>query len=70
MEAYRARKGVFITTAAFTKNAVDYVKKIERKIVLIDGEQLAKLMIDHAIGVKTVQTYSLKAVDLDYFIEE
>ncbi|NLF10133.1 MAG: restriction endonuclease [Pirellulaceae bacterium] len=70
MEAYRARKGVFITTAAFTKNAVDYVKQIERKIVLIDGEQLAELMIDHAIGVKTVQTYSLKAVDLDYFIEE
>ncbi len=70
MEGYRARKGVFITTATFTKGAIEYVKQIERRIVLIDGEQLAELMIDHGIGAKTVQTYSLKAVDIDYFVDE
>lgn len=70
MEGFRTKKGVFITTATFTKGALEYVKKIERRIVLIDGERLAELMIDHGIGVKTIQTYSLKAMDVDYFIEE
>jgi restriction system protein len=69
MEGYRARKGVFITTASFSKGALDYVGHIERRIVLIDGEQLAELMIDHGIGVTTVQTYPLKSVDGDFFVE-
>jgi restriction system protein len=70
MEAFRARKGVMIATAPFSKDAHDYVSRIDRKIVLIDGQQLAHLMIDHDIGVATSRTYALKRIDLDYFDDE
>jgi restriction system protein len=64
-----ARKGVFITTSNFSREAVDYVSNIDRKIVLIDGEALAGLMIDHHVGVSLVASYEIKKVDLDYFTE-
>ena len=64
-----ARKGVFITTSNFTKEAGEYVSNIDRKIILIDGETLAKLMIDYNVGVTTFATYEIKKVDLDYFSE-
>jgi restriction system protein len=64
-----ARKGVFITTSSFSKDAADYVLNIDRKIVLIDGEMLATLMMDHNVGVSTVVSYEIKKVDLDYFTE-
>ncbi len=67
LEGHRARKGVFITTSQFTKDAAEYVTRIEKRIVLIDGKQLAELMIDHGIGVAEVATYHVKRVDLDYF---
>jgi restriction system protein len=70
MEGVRARKGVFITTSSFSKDAYDYVERIERKIVLIDGEQLAELMIDHDVGVTTARTYTVKKADLDFFAED
>jgi restriction system protein len=70
MEGFRARKGVLITTGAFSKDALDYVNKIERKIVLIDGKALAEFMIDHGIGVTTARTYTLNKVDSDYFVED
>jgi restriction system protein len=70
MEGVRARKGVFITTSFFSKDAYEYVGRIERKIVLIDGEQLAELMIDHDVGVTTARTYTVKKVDLDFFAED
>jgi len=70
MEGMRARKGVLITTSTFSKDAEEYVGKIERKIVLIDGERLAELMIDHNIGVATARTYTVKRIDLDYFMDE
>lgn len=66
----RARKGLFITTADFTADAKDYVSRIEAKVVLIDGETLAQLMIDHGVGVSTVGTYEIKKIDSDYFSEE
>lgn len=65
-----AKKGIFITTSNFTKEAIDYSPKNETKIVLINGEQLAQLMIDYGIGVSTVNTYELKRIDGDYFGEE
>lgn len=69
--ARSARKGVFITTSQFSKEARDYVSTIQQpKIVLVDGELLAKLMIDHGIGVANVATYTVKKVDLDYFEDE
>jgi restriction system protein len=70
MEGFRARKGVMLTTSAFSKEAQEYVTRIERKIVLIDGRQLAQLMIDHDIGVATARSFVVKKVDLDYFDEE
>ncbi len=65
-----AKKGVFITTSTFSKNAVEYVDKIDSKIILVSGERLAELMIDFDVGVSTVATYEVKKVDMDYFEEE
>lgn len=70
LEGFRARKGVLITTASFSKEAKEYVERIEKKIVLIDGQQLAQFMIDFGIGVNEVVTYTVKRMDLDYFGEE
>ena len=66
----KARKGVFITTAGFSKPARDYVRDIQDKVILIDGHQLADLMIDHGVGVSTVTLYEVKKIDSDYFVEE
>ena len=69
LQGHRARKGILITASSFTKDAHDYVSKIDSKIVLVDGETLAQLMIDHDIGVNRVSAYELKKVDSDYFVE-
>jgi len=65
-----AKKGIFITTSSFTKDALEYAPKNETKIVLIDGEQLARLMIDYSIGCSTHQIYEIKKIDGDYFEEK
>ena len=70
LQGQRAKKGIFITTSNFSKEAYDYTSRIETKIVLIDGEQLARLMIDHNIGVTSVSKYEIKKIDSDYFSEE
>ncbi len=66
----RARKGVFITTGLFSTDARDYVKNIDPKVVLIDGRQLAELMIDFNVGVDSVISYQVKRITLDYFDED
>ena len=65
-----AKKGIFITTSTFSKEAREYIPKNETKIVLIDGQQLSQLMIDYNLGCSTQQIYELKKIDLDYFEEE
>lgn len=65
-----AKKGIFITTSSFTKEAKDYAPRNETKMVLIDGEQLAQLMIDYNLGCSVQQIYELKKIDNDYFGEE
>lgn len=65
----RAKKGVFITTGAFSADAATYVEHIDPKVVLIDGRRLADLMIDFEVGVTTAGTYHVKRVDSDYFDE-
>jgi len=70
LEGQRANKGVFITTSQFTKEAREYVTRIGRKVVLIDGDQLTQFMIDYSVGVTTVETYTVKRVDSDYFSSE
>jgi restriction system protein len=66
----RARKGVFITTSTFSKHAIDYSSQIENKVILIDGEQLSSLMIEYEIGVSRENTYVVRKLDSDYFLEE
>lgn len=66
----KAKKGIFITTSSYTKEAQEYVSTIDSRIILIDGEYLAKLMIDHDIGVTKIRSYDLKRIDSDYFIED
>jgi restriction system protein len=66
----RARKGVFITTSRFSQEAREYVSIIDSKIVLIDGQELAQLMIDNHVGVSTVSIYEIKKIDSDYFTDE
>lgn len=65
----RAKKGVFITTGSFSSEAWGYVEHIDPRVVLIDGRNLAQLMIDYDVGVATARTYSVKRVDSDYFDE-
>ncbi len=65
-----AKKGIFITTSNFTKEAIEYTPRNETKIVLINGSQLAQLMIDYNLGCTTQQTYEVKKIDNDYFGEE
>lgn len=65
-----AKKGIFITTSNFSKEALEYTPRNETKIVLIDGELLAQLMIDYNLGCTTQQVYELKKIDNDYFGEE
>lgn len=67
LQGQRASKGVFITTSGFSKEAEEYVRIIPSKIILISGEQLATLMVDHNIGVSLVSKFELKRVDSDYF---
>ena len=70
LHGQRARKGVFITTSRFSQEAREYVSIIDSKIVLIDGEELAQLMIDNHVGVSTVSIYEIKKIDSDYFTDE
>jgi restriction system protein len=66
----RARKGVFLTTSNFTSEAYRYVEHLDPKVVLINGETLAHLMIEHNVGVAVKATYEMKSIDRDFFEEE
>lgn len=66
----KANKGVFITTSNFTKDALEYVKTITHKVILIDGDMLTRLMIENNIGVSKVISYDIKKIDSDYFVED
>lgn len=70
LDMHRAKKGVFITTSSFSKEANDYIGLIEKRIVLIDGEQLTELMLAHNLGVSTKQVFDIKTLDSDYFLED
>ena len=66
----RARKGVFLTTSTFSRDAHEYVATIDPKVILIDGARLAELMIDFNVGVSITQTFHVKRIDTDYFTED
>ncbi len=69
LQGQRANKGIFITTSRFTDDARNYVSQIGSKIVLIDGQQLTALMIEHDVGVSTIGIYPVKKIDGDFFDE-
>jgi restriction system protein len=69
LQGQKARKGVFITTSDFSKQARDYASAIESSVVLLDGEMLAGRMIDHGVGTTVESSYEIKRVDSDYFEE-
>jgi restriction system protein len=69
LQGQRARKGIFITTADFTREAEDYAQRIDSRIVLINGRRLARLMFDFDVGATPRSTYTVKQLDTDYFEE-
>lgn len=70
LQGQRAKKGIFLTTSSFTREAQEFVGAIDSKIILIDGVTLADYMIDHNVGVTTEATFEVKRIDGDYFIED
>lgn len=67
LEGQRASKGVFLTTSFFTSDAEEYVRRISRRIVLVNGKTLARLMYDYGIGVRSGRSLTVKRVDDAYF---
>lgn len=65
-----ATKGVMVTTSTFTSQAIEYVKSLPQRVILIDGKTLAALMIEHNVGVRASRSIDLKRVDDDFFSEE
>lgn len=63
----RASKGVFVTTSSFSKSASEYVNTVSQKIVLIDGDELTRLMVQYGVGVRVERTVEIKRIDADYF---
>lgn len=69
LDEQKATKGVFITTSDYSKEARNYVEKLSKKIVLINGQELTRFMIEFNVGVSTKKTYDVKRIDSDYFEE-
>ena len=69
LDIAKATKGVFITTSTFTKSAYDTVSRLGKRIVLIDGDQLAALMIRYDVGVRIEETFHIKKIDEDFFAD-
>jgi len=70
LQMHWAKKGVFVTTSAFSLDARQYIERIDTRIVLIDGEQLAQFMIDFGLGVAREGMFEVKRIDSDYFTDE
>ena len=70
LAGHHSNKGIFITTSEFSKEAREYIEKINSQISLIDGSKLVDLMIEHNLGVNVAQTYEIKKIDRDYFPED
>jgi restriction system protein len=64
-----ASKGVFVTTSSFTSGAVQYAQRVPQRIILINGSELTRLMMQYGVGVRTERTVEVKRIDLDYFEE-
>ena len=65
----KASKGIFITTAKFSKEAREYAESIDKRVILIDGQELTNLMFKYNVGVSSEEVYTIKKIGLD-FLEE
>ena len=70
LQGQHAKRGIFMTTSNFSKEATDFASRVDNKIILIDGDTLVQHMIDHNVGVTPSVNYEVKKIDLDYFTEE
>ena len=69
LEGHRATKGVFVTTSYFPSTAYDFITRVSKRVVLIDGQELANLMIRHRVGIRVKDVYEVRKIDENYFIE-
>jgi restriction system protein len=69
LDGVGATKGIFITTASFSAGAREFVSRIAKRLILIDGVELAQMMVDREVGVRVSATYKLKSIDENYFVE-
>ena len=65
-----ATKGVFVTTSSFSQQAIDFARHLSQRVILIDGERLAELMIEHNVGVRLNRSIEFKRIDEDFFAED
>jgi len=65
-----ANKGVFVTTSSFSSPAIEYARHLPQRVILIDGERLAELMVEYGVGVRVSRTVAVKRLDEDFFIDE
>ena len=70
IDAQGGAKGVFVTTSSFTRAAMDFIARSQKRIVLIDGPKLGQLMVQHGVGVRTQRSHKIKAIDDDFFDQE
>jgi restriction system protein len=70
LHGQRATKGIFITTSSFSREAAAYADDVSPRVILIDGRELAQLMIEYGVGVTASREYALKRLDLDYFVTD
>lgn len=67
LDRFKANKGLFVTTSAFSPSARETAEMLSKRIVLIDGHQLSKLMIRHGVGCRVEETLTIKALDEEFF---
>jgi restriction system protein len=69
LEGHRATKGVLVTTSYFPSTAYDFITRVSKRVVLVDGQELANLMIRHRVGIRVKDVYEVRKIDENYFIE-
>ncbi len=69
LESHRATKGVLVTTSYFPSTAYDFITRVSKRVVLIDGQELANLMIRHRVGIRVKDVYEVRKIDENYFVE-
>jgi restriction system protein len=67
LDGFGATKGIFFTTSTFSRGAREFVDRINKRIILVDGTELARFMVEHGVAVRTRQTFDIKTIDEDYF---